>query len=71
MSDKDIIDIGYFNIDNKKNSILENADFQDNSIAKHLDDIENLTNIIKQNILDSQKTEENKMIDFIKIKKNN
>lgn len=65
-----VINIGYFNVDNKKNSILENTDFKDDEINKHLDNIESLTNEIKNEILKSE-NDNNKMIDFKKIKQDN
>lgn len=71
MSKKNIIEVGYFNVNDKKNSILENAKFQDNEITKHLSDMESLTNTIKNNILDQERINDDKMIDFTKIKKNN
>lgn len=56
MPDKNILKVAYFNISDKKNSILENAPYQDNDIAKGLGDIEKLTNKIKDDILKKDKS---------------
>ncbi len=71
MSKEKIVKVDYFNINENKNSILENAPFQDNEINQHLNDIESLTKEIKNEVLKSEKQNQNKMIDFTKIKKNN
>lgn len=63
MSDDKIIKVGYFNVDNKKNSILNNAKFQNNALSEDLAKIENLTEEIKK---DLSKEEKNNVIEFKK-----
>lgn len=55
MSDDKIIKVGYFNIYNKKNSILENAKFQDNTLSEKLTKIEDLTEEIKKDFSKEEK----------------
>lgn len=51
MSEKNIIKIGYFNVNSKENSILKNAKYQDNEISTSLDEMANLGEKLKNNIL--------------------
>jgi hypothetical protein len=64
MSDEKVIKVDYFNINNKKNSILENAKFQDNALSKDLRKIENLTQEIKKNL--SEERVKDNIIEFKK-----
>jgi len=50
MTNRNIIKVSYFNVNDKKNSILENAKYQDNSVVGGLEAMENLTNKIKNDI---------------------
>lgn len=56
MTDKKIISLDYFNVNNKKNSILENAKYQDNDIAESFKDLESLTNKIEKDVLKKDKS---------------
>ncbi len=70
MSNKNILKVDYFNINEKKNSILENAPYQDNDITKSLNAMEGLTNKIKDEILKKDKSNNvDCSIDFRKNKK--
>ncbi len=64
MSDDKIVKVGYFNVDSKKNSILENAKFQDNKFVEDLNKIENLTDEIKQDL--SKISVKNNVVEFKK-----
>ena len=66
--DKKIEKIGYFNTKNEKNSILENAKFQDNEIMQKAKNMENFAEDLKNEINnDFQNT--NNVLDFKKISK--
>lgn len=70
MSNKNILKVDYFNVNEKKNSILENAPYQDNDITKSLNVMEGLTNKIKDEILKKDKSNNvDCSIDFRKNKK--
>lgn len=45
------INLNYFNINNKKNSILENAKYQDNTIMKDLNKMELLSHDIRLDLI--------------------
>ena len=45
------INFNYFNINNKKNSILENAKYQDNTIMKDLNKMELLSHDIRLDLI--------------------
>ncbi len=56
MSNKNILKVDYFNVNDKKNSILENAPYQNNDITRGLDAMEGLTNKIRDDILRKDKS---------------
>ncbi|MDD2839966.1 MAG: hypothetical protein PHY80_02445 [Rickettsiales bacterium] len=64
MSNDKVIKVNYFNVNNQKNSILENAKFQDNNLSKDLKKIENLTEEIKKDL--SKEETKNNLIQFKK-----
>jgi hypothetical protein len=64
MSDDKVIKVNYFNVNNQKNSILENANFQDNTLSKDLKKIENLIEEIKKDL--SEEEIKNNLIQFKK-----
>lgn len=69
MVNKDIIDINYFNVNEKKNSILENAKYQDNEINAGLDKMDKLTEEIKDKFLNNSSIDNvDTSIDFSKKK---
>ncbi len=56
MSNK-IVDIHYFNIDDKKeNSILKNSKHQDNEIMESLNNLEDMTKKLEKDILNKNTT---------------
>lgn len=70
MSNKNILKVDYFNVNDKKNSILENAPYQNNDITMGLDAMEGLTNKIRDDILRKDKSNNvDCSIDFKKNKK--
>lgn len=70
MSNKNILKVDYFNVNDKKNSILENAPHQDNDITISLNAMEGLTNKIRNDILRKDKSNNvDSSIDFKKNKK--
>lgn len=69
MVNKDIIDINYFNVNEKKNSILENSKYQDNEINDELNRMDKLTEEIKDKFLDNSTIDNvDTSIDFSKKK---
>lgn len=66
MSEKDILKVDYFNINNKKNSILENAEHQDNELMLNLNRMELLSNDIRIDLI--KKDMSNNIIDSVDFK---
>ena len=66
--DKKIEKIGYFNTKNEKNSILENAKFQDNEIMQKAKNMENFAEDLK-NEINNDFQNNNNVLDFKKISK--
>ena len=66
--DKKIEKIGYFNTKNEKNSILENAKFQDNKIMQKAKNMENFAEDLK-NEINNDFQNNNNVLDFKKISK--
>lgn len=65
--DTKIEKIGYFNIKDEKNSILENAKFQDNEIMQKAKSMENFAEGLKNEI--NGNFQNNNILDFKKINK--
>mgnify|MGYP003592562001 FL=1 len=68
MSEKNIIEIGYFNVNSKENSILKNAKHQDNEISNSLNEMAKLGEKLKNNI--SAKNTKNNVDTSINFRKN-
>lgn len=66
--DKKIEKISYFNTKNEKNSILENAKFQDNEIMQKAKNMENFAEDLK-NEINNDFQNNNNVLDFKKISK--
>ena len=66
--DKKIEKIGYFNTKDEKNSILENAKFQDNEIMQKAKNMENFAEDLK-NEINNDFQNNNNVLDFKKISK--
>lgn len=65
--DTKIEKIGYFNIKDEKNSILENAKFQDNEVMQKAKSMENFAEGLKNEI--NGNFQNNNILDFKKINK--
>ena len=66
--DTKIEKIGYFNTKDEKNSILENAKFQDNEIMQKAKNMENFAEDLK-NEINNDFQNNNNVLDFKKISK--
>lgn len=66
--DTKIEKIGYFNTKDEKNSILENAKFQDNEVMQKAKSMENFAEDLKNEIGNNFKSNDN-ITDFKKLKK--
>ena len=66
--DTKIEKIGYFNTKDEKNSILENAKFQDNRVMQKAKSMENFAEDLKNEIGNNFKNNDN-IADFAAIKK--
>jgi len=69
MSKENIIELGYFKVNEKKNSIIENTPFQNNNITKNFNKIEKLSNDIKEDLLKNRKNVDITNINSLKIDK--
>ena len=65
--DTKIEKIGYFNTKDEKNSILENAKFQDNEVMQKAKSMENFAEDLKNEI--NGNFQNNNILDFKKINK--
>lgn len=65
--DKKIEKIGYFNIKDEKNSILENAEFQDNEVMQKAKSMENFAEDLKNEMGNNFKNNDN-IADFKKLR---
>ena len=68
MSEKNIIEIGYFNVNSKENKIIKNAKHQDNEISNSLNEMAKLGEKLKNNITD--KNTKNNVDTSINFRKN-